>query len=771
MNDSSDILLGKYQLLDRLGTSGLATVYRARDTSTNDTLTLKVLRAYFFREADLLIKFTSTVSQVKELNHTNIVPVHGIERDGELAAVVMDYVPWPNLKARDRVKLPLNEVARILHQVGAALEYAHARGIVHRDLRPSNVFYDPGSGRVMVSDFGIITLVEGGHVLLRSTVNTPAPSYAAPEQIQGHPAHPSNDVYAMGALGYELLTGTVPFDALSPYSILSRQLTITPASPSYLTDSLPQEVDDVVLKALKPNPEERYASCGEFAEALSRVASHYAVREPVAVGPSALHAPSVEAEATERVDAREIEDGRVFCTHCGSGNSATASRCYKCWGFLVTQPVMTRDEEEQRIARYLAIIRRRKRLIWGTVTATATVLLALWIFNLFDLRPPLPDPTTNISSQAAAGEWSTLQRDLLHTGAVPGPAFTPTGTVKWSFQSEGPIFAVPAVSGDKVFVATSDRRIVALDKATGDVDWTYPVNGPVNSSPSVAGGLVFVGLRDGTLLALDADTGILVWRYRTGGAIYGSATVIDGSAYIGSADYSIYSLDAQTGELRWQRKTDHGVHAPPTVDQGIVVVGSQDGELYMVDISNGTLRYQVDLTSAIDSTATIVDGVAYLINRSGRVMAFDYTEKDVPFRKGIKRIQLHLFVWNMLSTPPRTPGLIWTNRLREQSLGNLAIADGRVFVSTLPGKLRALDKNTGKILWTLEDLPRLFTSPIVSGDTVIQTASDGTVFGFDVATGEEKWTVFLDEPLTTSPIIADGVLYVPTAHGNLIALE
>ena len=185
-NQTSDRVLGKYEVLAHLGTTGLAAVYRARDASGN-IVALKVLHAYFSKEVQLVQRFVQAIEQVKRLQHPNIVAVHGVESEGETTALVMEYVPWPTLRARRERLLPVGETLTILRQVAAALDYAHQQGVVHRDLRPSNVFYDQETGQARVSDFGTISLVEGGHALMRTSVNTPNPGYAAPEQAHGSP--------------------------------------------------------------------------------------------------------------------------------------------------------------------------------------------------------------------------------------------------------------------------------------------------------------------------------------------------------------------------------------------------------------------------------------------------------------------------------------------------------------------------------------------------------------------------------------------------------
>ena len=255
-------LLGKHELLDQLGTTGLASVYRARDTQSGDVVALKIVHSYFSDEVALLQRFNEEMARVQRLHHPNIVNVLGMEHgEGSTTAVIMEYLSWFTLKSPKQKVLSLADILSVLHQVADALDYAHGQGVVHRDIRPSNVFYNQETGQVKVSDFGIIQLVEGGHALIRTTVNTPSPNYASPEQIQEQPPEPRNDVYSLGVLAYELLTGELPYDALSPHTILSRQLTVTPIPPSTITEGLPDSVDGVVLKALNPDLEKRFDNC------------------------------------------------------------------------------------------------------------------------------------------------------------------------------------------------------------------------------------------------------------------------------------------------------------------------------------------------------------------------------------------------------------------------------------------------------------------------------------------------------------------------------
>lgn len=765
MSRASGPLLGKYEILKRVATTGLATLYHARDSTSGQEVALKVIMGYFSMDEELISKFSEEMTRVQKLEHPNIVSVHGVERDDDITAIVMEYIPWPTLKAHAGKPMPLAEVMTVLRGVAEALDYAHDQGVIHRDIRPSNVFYDSETGRVKVSDFGITSLVEGGHSLVRSTINTPVPGYASPEYIQGQPPEALDDVYALGTLAYELLTGAIPFDALSPYTVLSRQLSADVKPPSHVDDSLPEAIDAPVLKALSRRKQDRFASCSEVADAINQAAEPYLTLIAAS--------PDLPFEADRDVQQEDVLSlaGRVICPRCHTGNSATAKRCGSCWSALEELAVITEEEETSAVAGYAQRRRKRRRIIRSSVGAVAVGLLSIWMFNVIEIRLPLPAPSSSITTESLPGEWAVHQRDLLHTGAVPGPAVSPSGEIQWEYQTGSSLLASPAVAGGMIFLPTGDGRLLALNEDTGEEVWTHQVIGPMNITPAVVDDLVIIGQRSGLMVALIRDTGAIQWAFQGKGAIMGSPIVLDGVVYLGTAGHMIYALDARTGELRWEREVDNWIVASPVVHQGILTVASQGGELYLIDVSNGTLRYQVDIISGVDTSATVVGDTAYITTRAGTVLAFDYREKDMAFRKMYRRFWFQFWIWSMAGPPPPTAGVIWAKNLHDPLIADAAAADGRLFVSSISGAIYALDQETGEILWSSEELPRTYTSPIVSGDTVIQAASDGTFYGFDAATGEERWRFSLDATIATSPVLAGDTLYVPSAEGTLYAVR
>ena len=483
------------------------------------------------------------------------------------------------------------------------------------------------------------------------------------------------------------------------------------------------------------------------------------------------------AHGGDVAEAREPEEQRVICFYCGAGNPATRSRCYICWATLSTQPTLTREEEKLWISQEQVRQRRRRRIRWIVVGGALAIVVAFVAYRIAGIGPPPPSPSSTISSQSAAGEWLMAQRDIQHTGVVPGPAFSPNGATKWRFESQGPLRTSPVVADGRVYVATGDSRLVALDEATGDVLWAHQFNMRVTSSSlTIAHELVFVGTHDQTLRALDTRTGAEKWSYVTGGQIFGSATVANGSIYFGSTDGHLYTLDARTGELLWSSKrrftarSIERITSSPTVNQGIVVVGSQDHNLYILDAASGGRRYLLHIGNPVNNAITVVGDRAFFTS-SGVVVTVDYTERNFPFQRTIWAVWQQLAIWGVASPPSHPPGVIWVRGIEGRVDGSLATAEGRLFVATGAGILSALDIETGEPLWVLEGLEPLRASPIITGETVVQAAADGTIYGFDAASGEQRWKVSVGEGIVASPILVNSTLYVPTIEGSIYALQ
>jgi serine/threonine-protein kinase len=297
---SGTVIDGRYEVLSRIGAGGMADVYLARDQLLGRQVAVKLLHHRFAEDQEFVERFRREASSAAGLSHPNVVAIFDRgEWDGTYY-IAMEYLPGRSLKTVVREQGPLEALAAIdvVTQILQAARFAHGRGVIHRDLKPHNVILD-GEGRAKVTDFGIARAGASDMTLTGSIMGTA--QYLSPEQAQGQAVSAASDLYAIGIVLYELLTGKVPFDGETAVTIALKQVSATPPPPSSVNSAVPAELDAVVMRALAKDPAERFASADEFLAALEYVRQRLAGGVPAAAnGPlpagTALLLPAGEEE-------------------------------------------------------------------------------------------------------------------------------------------------------------------------------------------------------------------------------------------------------------------------------------------------------------------------------------------------------------------------------------------------------------------------------------------------------------------------------------------
>ena len=271
----SSALSDRYRLLRELGQGGMATVYLAEDLRNGRKVAIKVMQPEVASVVGSA-RFLEEIGTTANLQHPHILPLFdsGIVDDGASAPYyVMPYVEGETLRARlERERqLPVADAVRIAGEVAAALDYAHRQGIIHRDVKPENILLQ--DGRAIVADFGIARAMRtaGGERLTSSGLTLGTPAYMSPEQAAGdREIDARSDVYALGALTYEMLTGEPPFTGVSTQVMIARLMTEVPRPPSAIRRSIPATAEHAVMRALEKLPADRWSSAAAFADALAR---------------------------------------------------------------------------------------------------------------------------------------------------------------------------------------------------------------------------------------------------------------------------------------------------------------------------------------------------------------------------------------------------------------------------------------------------------------------------------------------------------------------
>ncbi len=265
--------LGRYRCVEFIGLGGMAEVYRAVDTELDRVVAIKVLHPFLVSEDRFPERFHREARTLAALQHPNIVRVFDSGLQDFNSYVVMEYVSGLTLKDRLRElnmrsqRMPISELRRIFDALFAALSYAHRANVVHRDLKLTNVIL-ADDGRVVLTDFGLAKIVGSAiHTASMAMIGTPA--YMAPEQAQAGTVDPRSDIYSLGVILFELLTGRLPFEADTPFAMIAKHTQESLPRVSSLRRDLPHSLDRVLLKATAKDPDERFQSVEQFAGALN----------------------------------------------------------------------------------------------------------------------------------------------------------------------------------------------------------------------------------------------------------------------------------------------------------------------------------------------------------------------------------------------------------------------------------------------------------------------------------------------------------------------
>ncbi len=349
MSDLTGQTIGKYRIVSRLGRGGMAVVYKAYQANLDRYVAIKVLHGHLADESNFVRRFEREAKVVAGLRHPNIVQVFDFDRQGDMYYMAMEFINGPTLKLeleerhRQGQLFELKETGRIMVALCQAIDYAHSRGMVHRDLKPAN-FILTEEGQILILDFGIAKIMgDVKHTLTGAVIGTPA--YMSPEQGQGERGDNRSDIYSLGVVLYEMVTGKTPFDADTPYAVILKHITDPLPLPRLVNPNLPEALERVILKALSKDPNGRFQSGLEFAaaikNALNITADDNLVQNPVetiAISPAMAQAL---AQITPTVPELTDTGAMITCPVCREKSPAASKYCTACGNSLILPPTST----------------------------------------------------------------------------------------------------------------------------------------------------------------------------------------------------------------------------------------------------------------------------------------------------------------------------------------------------------------------------------------------------------------------------------------------
>ncbi|HZU61486.1 MAG TPA: Stk1 family PASTA domain-containing Ser/Thr kinase [Solirubrobacteraceae bacterium] len=438
---------GRYRIVSRLGSGGMAEVFLAHDQQLGRNVALKLLHRRFAEDPGFVERFRREAQAAAGLQHPNVVGVYDRGNYDGTYYIAMEHLPGRSLKQLIRQEAPVDPIRAIdiTLQILKAARFAHRHGVIHRDLKPHNAIVDE-SDHVKVTDFGIARAGASDMTETGSIMGTA--QYLSPEQAQGHAVSETSDLYSVGVILYELLTGRVPFDAESAVTIALKHLSEPPTAPTQLNPAIPPALEAVVLWALNKNPADRPRNADELIEALQRARASILAGDPgqrteaitaVGVGVAAAGVGLVDAPAAAPVPAAVVLPPPVPVADNGG------------------PPDGSTDPEQER--------ERRRRWLWLAALLALLALLGAGAAVYF-LTRPAKVPVPNVIGKPINIARTILQNDGLLVSVVPEPSQQPAGHVIGEIPSGGT--SVHSGSTVSLTVSTGPGDVAVPSTIVGD---------------------------------------------------------------------------------------------------------------------------------------------------------------------------------------------------------------------------------------------------------------------------------------------------------------
>jgi outer membrane protein assembly factor BamB len=708
-----------YEVLRELGRGGMAVVYLARQQGLGRRVALKELAGLHAGDPEWAKRFLREAHLAGSLSHPNIVTVHEyFEHDGA-PYLAMEFLEPGSLRPY-MGGLNLAQIGGVLEGVLAGLTHAENHGVVHRDLKPENLMVT-SDGRIKIADFGIAKAIDSaGSDLTFKTLTgmfCGTPTYSAPEQAMGADVGPPADLYSLGIITYELLSGRVPFadPTETPVRILLRHVNDPVPSLHSINPALDSELVRWVERLLEKEPEKRPENAqlawNDLEEILLRLLGPMWRREARLLAPTdagqtrALTPAAFELTVPTPVSTPAPPAAGVDGATVKAGADPTALDPSAGAGAVAVPPAAppAPPAEGRAVARRFGG-RRALAILAGVVALVAVAVVVV----------------------------------LLTMGGGSQPV-----SLVWKFRTGGLESSTPLVAGEKVILASRTGNVFAVERSTGKEIWRSPTGSIAFSSPTEAGGVIFVGSEDFSIYAIDLDTGKQVWRLETGGAVHSSPRVVDGVVYVGSDDSFVYAIDAATGQKLWRFQTGGKIQSSPAVVDGVVYIGSRDNDVYALEANSGKELWHSETGGEVWSSPTVADGTVYIGSSDRNLYALDAANGGEVWRFG---------TGGFVSSSP-------------------ALSGGVLYVGSFDNSLYAVEQQLPKKRWSFETGNAVYSSPAVADGVVYFGSHDGNVYALDAATGAKLWSYETGGLVGSSPSVADDVVYIGSDDGFFYALE
>ena len=682
--------IGRYQILEEIASGGQATVHRVWDTQTGGILALKVMHPHLTRDSSYIERFRREAAIASALNHPNITRVFEIGQEGDTHFMSMEYLPLSlHYLIQSQGKLPVDRAVHIAYQICQGMQIAHEHKTFHRDIKPQNILLAP-DGTPKITDFGIARAADLS-TMTRTGMVMGTPHYMSPEQTDGR-ADIRSDIYSMGIVLYQMLTGDLPFSAETPWEIIRLHREAKPTSLRKVVPNLPRGLDTVVARCLEKDPNRRYQTPALMAQALQQVMPSIVTPtpQPQAITPPQTQQPAPqttppEAPAGTNLCVRcgtKLEPGQRYCTACGTAATGPSLAPAPPTPPRPTPAAPPQPSSSTFMRAWEGALRTRRRgPLWARLLAL-TALVAV-VGGVVYLTTPSEEPETIEPAARPVEQIVGTVGEQLWARELPGAvqllAVGPEGEMyvaeesgeihsvgsdgaeRWQFGFSAPIVNAVLGSNDLLHVSTNDGLLLGLRASDGSMVYRSGVNVAVMTGTGPSGDLYAIS-EDGFLFRYPSDGGPRLWNLRVGQKITAPPVVApDGTIYVGTVDPGAIHAISPDGQELWNDFIGP-VEVSPTV--GSVYVATFDGFLFAFD-EDGSYRWDGDiLDSPLAPPVVSPDGSIYVLSADGLFLFNDFGALK----------------WSAQVGPPAQDGLVLD-------------PDGTAYVLSLDGTVWAVNRN------------------------------------------------------------------------------
>ncbi len=620
--------IGRYEVISEIGRGGMGTVYRAYDAALERPIALKILAPDLADDPRFVTRLRREAVSAARLRHPHIALLYEFGQTEDEAFLAMEYVPGSSLRQLlESGPLTPQRALTILGQIAAALEYAHTMGVVHRDVKPSNILVGAGDHAVLI-DFGLAELAEDPLVTGDSAL-LGTPHYMSPEQATGLGADGRSDQYALAAVAYEVLTGVAPFHGRTTTAVIHAHIYEPPPAPTERQPSLPLPINAVFLRALAKEPAARYPSPTAFVADLQAAFTnpirrqHGPVRRWLLIGAVGLVLSGGLAQLWLSMSAAQATQPGL------ADQSSRFILRSEAWTYDLglagtSPPVLTADTLifESLDGSLVALNAKTGDYRWTTPAASifgtpsagaGSIFVGNATGDVFCMNPTDGHVIWQRRVSGAVRQAPTRNNDRLIVTAENGDVYTlqtGDGQVLWSHHLVEDL-GVPTAGAGSVFVAAG-ASLFALNWNTGALNWTYEAPGTITTQPVIAGGLVLIGTERGILHGLETGSGQERLRYRARGAIRAAPAVAADAIFVADTSGRLTALRPDDSQPIWNFDTGTAIVASPLVADGKLLLGTSGGALYSLDVRSGRQLAVRQLEGSIVTTPALGADLVYV---------------------------------------------------------------------------------------------------------------------------------------------------------------